>query len=134
MIILNRFKVFIFNTLVLIATSLVFRVIDIYFTSYISQKIGAEMLGIYQLIMSVYLFGITLATSGINLAVTRIISEELAIDNIGGVKKVMKKCLYISLVTSLTASFLFFWNADFIVSYCLHGRVSKSIVYFICLC
>ena len=130
---MKRFKVFVFNTLILIATSLIFRVIDIYFTSYISQKIGAEMLGIYQLIMSVYLFGITLATSGINLAVTRIISEELAVDNLGSVKKVMKKCLYISLGTSLVASFLFFWNADFIVSYCLHNHVSKSIIYFVCL-
>ena len=114
----------------MIITSLIFRVIDIYFTAYISQKIGAEMLGIYQLIMSVYLFGITLATSGINLTVTRIISEELAVDNPSGIKNVMKKCLYISLTTSLLASFLFFWNADFIVSYCLHNRVSKSIIYF----
>lgn len=130
---MKRFKVFIFNTLVLIFTSLVFRVIDIYFTSYISQKIGAEMLGIYQLVMSVYLFGITLATSGINLAVTRIISEELALNNLAGVKKVMKKCLYLSLATSLLASFLFFVNADFIVNVCLHNRVSKSIIYFICL-
>lgn len=130
---MKRFKVFIFNTFILIITSLIFRVIDIYFTSYISQKIGAEMLGVYQLVMSVYLFGITLATSGINLAVTRIVSEELAIDNPGGVKKVMKKCLYFSLITSLCASFLFFFNSDFIVEKCLHNRIDKSIIYFICL-
>ena len=91
------------------------------------------MLGIYQLIMSVYLFGITLATSGINLTVTRIVSEELAIKNHYGIKKVMKKCLYISLITSLIASFLFFYNVDFIVTFCLHSHVSKSIVYLICL-
>lgn len=130
---MKRLKVFIYNTLILIITSLIFRVIDIYFTAYISQKIGAEMLGLYQLIMSVYLFGITLATSGINLTVTRIVSEELAIGNHSGVKKVMKKCLYVSLITSLCASFLFFWNTDFIVKVCLHNRVNKSIVYFICL-
>ena len=130
---MKRLKVFIYNTVILIITSLIFRIIDIYFTSYISQKIGAEMLGLYQLIMSVYLFGITLATSGINLTVTRIVSEELAIDNHNGVKKVMKKCVYISLLTSLCASFLFFWNTDFIVKVCLHNRVDKSIVYFICL-
>ncbi len=130
---MKRFKTFIFNTFILIITSLVFRVIDVYFTAYISQKIGAEMLGIYQLVMSVYLFGITLATSGINLAVTRIISEELAIENYGGVKKVMKKCLYISLGTSLLASFLFFINADFIVTTCLHNKINKWIVYLVCL-
>ena len=87
MIILKRFKFFIFNTVFLIVTSLIFRGIDIYFTAYVSRKIGAELLGVYQLVMSVYLFGITLATSGINLAVTRVISEELAIDNNGGIKK-----------------------------------------------
>ena len=80
---MKRFKVFIFNTSVLIITSLIFRGIDIYFTAYISKKIGTEALGIYQLVMSVYLFGITLATSGINLSVTRVISEELALGNNG---------------------------------------------------
>ena len=130
---MKRLKVFIFNTFFLIVTSLIFRVIDIYFTSYISKKIGAEMIGIYQLIMSVYLFGITLATSGINLTVTRIISEELAIDNLSGVKQVMKKCLYVSLGSSLLASLLFFFNTDFNVTVCLHNRIDKSNIYLICL-
>ena len=52
------------------------------------------MVGVYQLVMTVYLFGITLATSGINLAVTRVVSEELALDNLGGIKKVMKRCKF----------------------------------------
>ena len=78
---MKRFKFFIFNTSFLIITSLIFRGIDIYFTGYISKKIGTEQMGLFGLIMSVYLFGITLATSGINLAVTRVISEELALDN-----------------------------------------------------
>ena len=130
---MKRFKFFIFNTLFLIVTSLIFRVIDIYFTSYVSQKIGSEMLGIFQLIMSVYLFGITLATSGINLAVTRLVSEQLALDNPGGIRKVMKRCLYITLITSISASLIFFINADFIVSRCLHNKVDKSVVYLICL-
>lgn len=130
---MKRFKFFIFNTSVLIITSLIFRGIDIYFTAYISSKIGSEMLGIYQLVMSVYLFGITLATSGINLAVTRVISEELALDNNGGIKKVMKKCLYITLITSISTSLIFFANTDFIIAKCLHNKVDKSIIYLLCL-
>lgn len=130
---MKRFKFFIFNTSVLIITSIIFRVIDIYFTSYIAQKIGSEHLGVFQLIMSVYLFGITLATSGINLAVTRVISEELALDNNGGIKKVMKRCIYITLITSLATSFIFFANTDFIINKCLHNKVDKSIIYLICL-
>lgn len=133
MILLKRLKTFIFNTAILLVTSLIFRIIDIYFTSYISQKIGAEMLGLYQLIMTVYLFGITLATSGINLAVTRIVSEELALGNDKNIKKVMKKCIYITLITSISASLLFYFNSNFIVSFCLHNKVHKSIIYLVCL-
>lgn len=133
MIILKRFKFFIFNTVFLIVTSLIFRGIDIYFTAYVSRKIGAELLGVYQLVMSVYLFGITLATSGINLAVTRIISEELAIDNNGGIKKVMKKCLYITLITSIATSGIFWINSDFIISKCLHNKVDRSVIHLVCL-
>lgn len=130
---MKRFKFFIFNTSVLIITSLIFRVIDIYFTAYIAQKIGAEQVGIYQLVMSVYLFGITLATSGINFAVTRVISEELALDNLGSVKKVMKRCIYITLITSIFTSIIFWINSDFIVTKCLHNKVDKSIIHLVSL-
>ena len=130
---MKRFKFFIFNTSFLIITSLIFRGIDIYFTAYISKKIGSEMLGIFNLVMSVYLFGITLATSGINLAVTRIVSEELALDNPGGVKKVMKKCLYITLITSISTSLIFWVNTDFIIAKCLHNKVKPQVVHLFCL-
>ena len=90
-------------------------------------------MGLFGLIMSVYLFGITLATSGINLAVTRVISEELALDNPGGIKKVMKKCLYITLITSISTSLIFWINTDFIVKKCLHSKISSSVVHLVCL-
>lgn len=130
---MKRFKFFIFNTSFLIITSLIFRGIDIYFTGYVSKKIGTEQMGLFGLIMSVYLFGITLATSGINLAVTRVISEELALDNQGGIKKVMKKCLYITLITSIFTSLIFWVNTDFIIKNCLHDKVSSSVIHLICL-
>ena len=130
---MKKFKFFIFNTSILIITSLIFRGIDIYFTAYISQKIGSEYVGIYQLVMSVYLFGITLATSGINLAVTRIISEELAANNSGSLNKVMKRCLYITLITSISTSLIFWVNSDFIISKCLHNKVDKSVIHLVCL-
>ena len=130
---MKRFKFFIFNTSVLIITSLIFRGIDIYFTAFISQQIGVEYLGIYQLVMTVYLFGITLATSGINLAVTRVISEELALDNNGSIGKIMKKCIYITLITSISTSIIFWSNSDFIITHCLHNKVDKSVIHLVCL-
>ena len=130
---MKRFKFFVFNTSILIITSLIFRAIDIYFTAYVASKIGSENVGIYGLVMSVYLFGITLATSGINLAVTRVISEELALDNQSSINKIMKKCMYITLITSISTSFILFINSNFIVSKCLHNKISISVIHLICL-
>lgn len=106
---------------------------NIYFGIYVSNKIGTEMLGIFSLVMSVYIFGITLASSGINLASTRVISEELALGNIYGVKKVTKKCIFLSLLCGIITSILFYIFSDFIVSVCLHDKVKKIIIYFFCL-
>ena len=58
---------------------------------------------------------------------------KLAKENPGGVKKTMYNCLYICLITSISASLLFFFSADFIVTHFLHSRVNVEIIYIICL-
>lgn len=90
------------------------------------------MLGAFNLVMSVYLFGITLGNFGINLAVTRLVSEELAIGNKEGVKKITKRCILISFLCGIIASTLFLLFSDFITQVCLHGKASKNVIYVIC--
>ena len=93
------------------------RTIGLSFNVYISNKIGTEAVGIYQLIMSVYSFAITLACSGINLAATRIVSEQLAYGFETGIKKAMKKCLFYSLSMGLVSCFLLLALSPVICSY-----------------
>lgn len=68
---------FIKNAFILTATSLLLRTIGIFFRIYMSNKVGAEGMGLYQLIFSIYVLGSTFATSGISTAVTRLIADEL---------------------------------------------------------
>lgn len=77
---MRKAKLFLINVVILTATAILMQTIGISFSVYISNKIGAESVGLFGLIMSVYSFAITLATSGINLASTRIVSEEIAKD------------------------------------------------------
>ncbi len=130
---MKKIKVFILNSLVLLASSIILQIIGLFFNVYISNKIGSEAVGVFTLVMSVYLFGITLATSGINIAATRVISEELALNNEVGIKSATKKCVTISLITGILASFIFFIFCDFIVSKCLHNRVSHNVIYALCI-
>lgn len=60
---MRRLKVFIFNGIILTATSLLMRTVGMFFGIYVSKKIGTEALGVFGLVMSVYMFFITIATS-----------------------------------------------------------------------
>lgn len=73
------------------------------FSVYISSKLGAEEMGLFHLIMSVFTFGVTVATSGIPLASTRLVSEG---GNVGIRKSVLRKCVILSLGFSFFASFV----------------------------
>lgn len=117
----------------LVISSIIFRVLGIFFNSFITQKIGKELLGTFNLVMSVYLFGITLGNFGINLAITRLVSEELAIGNKEGVKKIAKRCIFWSFICGILASTTFLIFSDFILKICLHGKTSKNVIYVMCI-
>jgi len=122
---LKKVKVFLLNGILLTCTSLLLRSIGMFFGIYISNKIGTEAVGIYGLIMSVYMFFITLASSGINLATSRIISEQMAFCNKSGIKTATKKCINYSLFMGLLACIILFLFAPFISSYWLHSKVTS---------
>ncbi|MCI9063830.1 MAG: oligosaccharide flippase family protein [Clostridia bacterium] len=130
---MKRFRVFIFNSLLMVIGSLILQVIRLCFNIYISNRISTEALGVFQLIMATYMFGITLAASGINIASTRIISEEMAFGNDYGVRKSSRKTIKIAIILSVIASLIFYLNSDFIVHFCFEDKVSCNIVYLICL-
>ena len=126
-------KIFILNTIILFVSTVLLQIIQMFFSIYISNTIGEEAVGVFSLVMSVYMFGITLASAGINISATRIVAEELACQNEIGAKKAARRCIFFSLVFSICASLIFLMSADFITVHCLHNRISKNVIYLICL-
>ena len=129
---MKKIHVFIFNTLVLLSSSIILQIIGLFFNVYISKKIGSEAVGVYSLVLSVYLFAITIASAGINIASTRVVSEELALNNFEAAKKAGKNCVVLSLITGTIACFIFLIFANFIVVNCFHNKVSSSVIYCFC--
>lgn len=115
----------------MMSSSLILQIIRLVFNIYISNNIDKESLGVFHLIMTIYIFGITLASSGISIACTRVVSEEMAVCNDFGVRKSSKMCIYISLTVGILANTFFCFFADFITNVCFHNKVSKIIVYLI---
>ena len=130
---MKTLKIFVFNTFILLLSSVILQIITMFFNIYISNTIGEEAVGVFTLVMSVYLFGITLASAGINIASTRIVAEELACKNEIGAKKAAQRCILFSLIFGICASLIFFIFADFITIRCLHNRINKNVIYLICI-
>lgn len=126
---MRKAKKFLINAIILTVTALLVRTANVSFTIYISNKIGAEGMGLFQLILSIYMFAVTLAISGIGLASTRLVAEELAQDNHSGIRCAVVKCLIYSLIFSSIAALLLFLNAPLVAKYWLHGKVSPIPIY-----
>jgi len=105
---MNRLKRFAANAAIMGGVSIFMRIISVSFNAYAANAVGAQGIGIYSLIMSAYVFAVTVATSGINLAVTRLVSEELGKGNSKAAIAAMKKCVTYSIFFgSLSALALF---------------------------
>lgn len=107
-------KALLVNTLILTGTSLLLRTVGMSFRVYISNKIGAEGMGLYQLILSVYIMAITLATSGISIAVTKLVAEEKAKGQGASARGILKKSLVLGSTFGLLALIFLFFGADYI--------------------
>ena len=105
-------KRFFLNGLVLTLTSVFMRFISVVFNVYITNRIGSAGMGLFSLILSVYTFATTLATSGIYLACTRLVTQELVRNSAQGVKASMKKCIIYSLCFGTVSFLLLFCFAE----------------------
>lgn len=106
--------VFIKNALVLTASSLILRFAGIIFKVWLAQKIGSEGIGLYQIVFSVYVLASTFAISGTSTAVTRLVTEELALGNKKGTLKILRRAIQVSLIIAFFSVAVLFFGAKFI--------------------
>ena len=109
-------KVFLKGTLILACAGLVSRIAGFFYRIFLSHAIGAEGLGLYQLVLPLQGLMAALSYAGIQSALSRLIASRLALQE--------KKEAYFSLVTGIFAAvffsavtgFLLFRHADFFAS------------------
>ena len=73
----SRARSLIYNSLLLSAAAILMRAVGVSFSVWISNRVGAEVMGLYSLCTGVWGFALTLATSGVNLAATRTVAQAL---------------------------------------------------------
>lgn len=115
-----RKMTFVKNAFILTITAFILRTLGIILRIYMSNKIGAEGMGLYQMVFSIYILASTFATAGISSAVIKIVSEELSTPNKRRVAQVLKKILVMCISLGLIATFAIYFSAEYIGKYLLN--------------
>ena len=95
-------------------TAFILRGLGVFLRVYLSKKIGAEGMGLYQLILSVYMLAATFATAGVSTAAIQVVNDEMTKGTKQTVLKAFKKTLCICICWGLILAFLLYNLADFI--------------------
>lgn len=106
-------NLFIKNGLIMSSFSLIIRCMAILFRIFLSDNIGAEGVGLYQLILSVYLFFAAASTSGISLTATRLFSDFSALNRLPEAKYSVQRCIVIAFLFGLLLGGVMFVSSDF---------------------
>ncbi|MGN1129404.1 MAG: oligosaccharide flippase family protein, partial [Candidatus Flemingiibacterium sp.] len=102
---MQNLKRFFKNGIILTLTSLLMRMLGVSFSAFVTEKLGAEGMGLYTLIMSVYSFTVTVASSGVSLAATRMCAEA---GSRGEQRAALRRCaLYAGVCGTIAAVGLF---------------------------
>lgn len=105
---------FITGTLLLTLAGVLTRIIGFFYRIFLSRMIGAEGLGIYQLVSPVMALGFAVTAAGIQTAISRFVSTEIGKKNPTGARLYLFSGLFLSLFLSTLASLLVWKRAAFI--------------------
>ena len=78
---MSKLRNFAVNAGILTATSLSLGIVGVAYNAWLTRNLGSTGMGLFSLMMAVYRFAITFASSGSGLAATRLVAEENARKN-----------------------------------------------------
>lgn len=107
------------GTILLTATGVLTRLIGFFYKIFLSREVGAEALGIYQLIFPIAGICFSLTSAGIQTSLSRYVSKAFGINRPADAKAYLQMGLFISVTLSLITGTFLFMNADFIANICL---------------
>ncbi len=116
---MTRRKRFYINGLIQSSVGLVLKSVQLFFSAYVARVVGAEGVGLNTLVMTVFAFALTFATSGVGLCVTRLVASEVARGE-GKERETVTGAFVYSLAFGGAASVLLFSFAEPIAVSVLH--------------
>jgi len=109
-----RSRTFVSGAITLMAAGFVVRILGFVYRIYLSNLIGAEGMGLFQLIFPIYSLIILTLTSGISIGVSRMTAGELALGHNINIRRIAKCAMLIVVSGGLAVSAVMYLNLDMI--------------------
>jgi len=105
------------GTVVLTLAGLATRFIGFFYRIFLSNVMGAELLGIYQLVFPIYMICFTIFASGIQTAISTLVANELGKQHYKNISKESPLVLTVIIMDLKKPGFLqqpSFWNRSYV--------------------
>jgi stage V sporulation protein B len=127
---MKTYKNIIFSgTITLIIAGLLTRVLGFYYRIFLSSNIGAEGIGLYQMILPIYILCMSISSSGIQLAICQQVSKDDSKAN-----STLLSGLLIALPISLICSLILIFGGKYIAVFYLHEPRCRNLLVILGLC
>lgn len=115
-------KTIITGTLILTTANLITKCMGFLYRVFMSNAIGAEGMGLYQLILPIYSLSWSITSAGFTTTISRLTAQEKICGQSGNVGRIVKQALVLSLGISLLVSFILFFFAEEMSFYLLKDK------------
>ncbi len=116
------------STAYLTIAGIVTKILGFAYRIYMSNELGAEMMGLYQLVMPIYFLAWSITSSGITTTISKLTSEHIGKREYAKTKQFFWQCILITLFSSFTLSILVIIFAPFIANNILHENRVLEII------
>lgn len=111
------------HTAIMTAVNLIMKSVAVSFNAYLTNKIGTDGIGLFQLYISVYSLAVTAACAGVKLSAMRL-TVETAASGRYDVSKTIRKIIGYGLFCALASAVILYGFSDFIALKCISGAQS----------
>ncbi len=94
------------GAIILTIANIITRIIGFFYRIYMAKTIGAEGMGLYQLITPLYLLVWSVSSSGLSTTMSKLTAQEKARGAIGNVKRLLHYSLFATIIIAFAFSFI----------------------------
>lgn len=110
-------KSIVMGAAILMFANIITRILGFAYRIYMSNLIGAEGMGLYQLIMPIYMLCWSISSSGFTTTVSKLAAQEHAKKSYGNMSRVLKQSVFITSSIGLLLGIILFFFSDIVAVY-----------------